>query len=374
MTKDQLLNNFKDIKSISNLGIIHCFKESISKEKLKSNIGSYILIVIMLLFILFLILFYVKGYKTMFDKINAIIENKRQKQNLKENEKNEIKNTDVARKNNKPHQIIKNKSKNKKIKNKKKIKSVINNNQSSYLSIQERNDVLNVISEKNENYIDSELNSLVYEEALKNDKRTFWEYYASLIKTKHILISAFFKADFNSNVIKISLFFYSFALLYFTNALFFTDTTMHKIYEDGGIFNLAYSLPQICYSFIISSFINSLIRYLSLSDNQIIKIKQEKTYVKAKEESEKIIRCLKIKYVLFFIFSFISLSFFWYYLACFGSIYKNTQIYLLKDTLISFGFSLIYPFIVYLIPTSLRIMLLRRPKYIYKFINLLQSL
>ena len=149
---------------------------------------------------------------------------------------------------------------------------------------------------------------------------------------------------------------------------------MHKIYEDGGIFNLAYSLPQICYSFIISSFINSLIRYLSLSDNQIIKIKQEKTYVRAKEESEKIISCLKIKYVLFFIFSFISLSFFWYYLACFGSIYKNTQIYLLKDTLISFGFSLIYPFIVYLIPTSLRIMLLRRPKYIYKFINLLQSL
>ena len=130
---------------------------------------------------------------------------------------------------------------------------------------------------------------------------------------------------------------------------------MHKIYEDGGIFNLAYSLPQICYSFIISSFINSLIWYLSLSDNQIIQIKQEKTYVKAKEESEKIISCLKIKYVLFFIFSFISLSFFWYYLACFGSIYKNTQIYLLKDTLISFGLSLLYPLFINLIPGFFRI-------------------
>ena len=48
LTKDKLLNNFKDIKSISNLGIIHCFKESISKDKLKSNIGSYILMMIML--------------------------------------------------------------------------------------------------------------------------------------------------------------------------------------------------------------------------------------------------------------------------------------------------------------------------------------
>ena len=184
----------------------------------------------------------------------------------------------------------------------------------------------------------------------------------------------FFKADFNSNVIKISLFFYSFALFYLTNSLFFTDATMHKNYEDSGIFNLAYSIPQIWYSFIISSDINSLIRFLSLSDNQIIKIKQEKNYLKAKEESETIKTCLKVKYFLFFIFSFISLSFFSYYLVCFGSIYKNTQLYLLKDTLISFGISLIYPFIIYLIPSSLRIMLLRRPNYIYKFIKLLQSL
>ena len=93
-----------------------------------------------------------KGYKTLFDKMKSIIENKKQNQNLKENQKNEIKNTDIARKSNKSHQIIKSKNKNKK--NKKKIKSVINNNQSSYLSIQERNDVLNVKTEKTDSYID----------------------------------------------------------------------------------------------------------------------------------------------------------------------------------------------------------------------------
>ena len=51
---------------------------------------------IMLLFIIFLISFYAKGYKTLFDKMKSIIENKRQNQNLKEIEKNEIKNTDIA--------------------------------------------------------------------------------------------------------------------------------------------------------------------------------------------------------------------------------------------------------------------------------------
>ena len=75
-----------------------------------------------------------KGYKKLFDKMKSILDIK-QNQNLKENQKNEIKNTDIARKSNKSHQIIKSKNKNKKNQKNKKIKSVINNNESSYLSI-----------------------------------------------------------------------------------------------------------------------------------------------------------------------------------------------------------------------------------------------
>ena len=39
----------------------------------------------------------------------------------------------------------------------------------------------------------------------------------------------------------------------------------------------------------------------------------------------------------------------------FGAIYKNTQLHLLKDTLISIGLSLILPFIIYLLPGLFRI-------------------
>ena len=35
------------------------------------------------------------------------------------------------------------------------------------------------------------LNSLYYEEAKVKDKRTYWQYYLSLIKIKHILIFIF---------------------------------------------------------------------------------------------------------------------------------------------------------------------------------------
>ena len=52
INKDKLINNFKDIKSISNIGIIKCYKLVFSKDGLKSNIGSYILLIIIIIFIL----------------------------------------------------------------------------------------------------------------------------------------------------------------------------------------------------------------------------------------------------------------------------------------------------------------------------------
>ena len=68
-----------------------------------------------------------------------------------------------------------------------------------------------------------------------------------------------------------------------------------------------------------------------------------------------LLKCLKIKFILFFIFSYIFLFSFWFYLSCFCFVYKNTQLFLLKDTLISFGVSLIYPLGLILVPGLLRI-------------------
>ena len=45
----------------------------------------------------------------------------------------------------------------------------------------------------------------------------------------------------------------------------------------------------------------------------------------------------------------------------FGVIYRNTQIHLLKDTLMSIDFSLIIPFIVYLMPGLFRIPSISNP-------------
>ena len=53
--------------------------------------------------------------------------------------------------------------------------------------------------------------------------------------------------------------------------------------------------------------------------------------------------------------SLILLIFLWFYLSCFSAVYKNTQIHLIKDTVISFATSMIYPFFIYLLPGLFRI-------------------
>ena len=126
-------------------------------------------------------------------------------------------------------------------------------------------------------YNDEELNNLLYESAMKFDKRNYWQYYISLLRTKYDLISTFFNNnDYNSKIVKKDLFIFNFAFFCTINALFFNDNTMHKIYEDKGSFNFLYQLPQIIYSSIISIIFGILIKMLALSEDQILDFKNNK--------------------------------------------------------------------------------------------------
>ena len=233
------------------------------------------------------------------------------------------------------------------------IISALNKNE---IKLENKNKKIDKIFSNYQIFTDYEINIMPYEDALKYDKRTYFEYYFSLLRIKHLLLFSFYpNNDYNSKIIKIFFFFFSFALFYTINALFFNDSTMHIIYEENGIFNFIYQINQIIYSLIISSAITEIIKYLSLSEKNILKIKNEKNINNLDNVVKNELKCLKRKLIIFFIISFLFLLFFWYYLGCFGAVYKNTQIYLLKDTLISFGFSLIYPFILNLFPGILRI-------------------
>ena len=151
---------------------------------------------------------------------------------------------------------------------------------------------------------------------------------------------------------------------------------MGKINTDRGTFNFIYNLPQIIYSSIISSIIDSIIKLLALTEDSFIRFRNQVKKEKLLISASKLKRTFKIKFLLFFIINLILLGCFWIYLSGFGAVYHNTQIYLIKDTLISFGTSLISPFGIYLLPGLFRIPSLKNKnrKIMYRINKIFQFL
>ena len=155
------------------------------------------------------------------------------------------------------------------------------------------------------------------------------------------------------------------ALDFALNVVFFFDESMRRVNYDYGRYNFIAQLPQSLYSTVISESIDVFLRYLCLTEKEMYRIKQLEKKKKRKDINQKIFKiltCIKIKFFGYFAFSSVLLAFFWYYVSAFCAVYRNTQIILFKDSFISFLLSLLYPFGLYIIPTSLRIIALRAKK------------
>ena len=158
-----------------------------------------------------------------------------------------------------------------------------------------------------------------YEEAIHLNNKIYLQNYIYLLKYNHPIMLSFVPyVDYNSRIIKIFLFFFLFDLCLNINVLFFNNDTIDKIYEDNGNFNFSYQIPQILYSALISKFIDSLIKYLALSQDDIVDLKKEKM-IKDFDNGyvPKLIKNLKFKFISYFIITFIIILIFLYYITCF---------------------------------------------------------
>ena len=221
---------------------------------------------------------------------------------------------------------------------------------------------LNTVSKKDtkEEILDNyELNNLEYDEALKLDKRNFIQIYWSLLRREHLIIFTFFaRNDHNLIFVKFTRFIFLVCTDMAMNVFFFSDATMHKMYLDYGKYNFLLQIPQIIYSTVASQIIEVFICSLSLTDKNYYEIKGLEPKIRRKQALS-IIACVKRKITAFYICTFLLFAFYWYAVACFCSVYENSQTAFIVDSLTSFALGLIYPFILYSLPALLRIISLK---------------
>ena len=376
-----LLNNFTFDNRTSNFITMKCVYTLFTKEGLRKNIANYIIGSIFILFIILAILFFKLGFYFLENDIKKIV-NLMSKNN----------NINIYSPNNK---IIKKKKKNGKSidisnpRKKKKTKTNFTNNkgvptnkdseniiksqskldlkmQSNLIKSPNSKTKIKIYSKKiknnlNEDLYDYELNSFTFKKFLVHDKRTYYQYYISLLKIKHPLIFSFVPVeDYNLMIIKLSLFLLSFIIYFAINTICFNNSIIHEIYVNKGKYKISQHITRIIISFFISYFICLIIKYFSLSERDILKIKHEYKKGKINDRIDKVKKCLSIRYSCFYILSLILIIFFWYYLSSFCAVYRNSQIFLIINTTISFILSFIYPFFSNLIPTIFRIIAIKK--------------
>ena len=254
INKAKILENFKNFYNYINFKFLVCYKKLFNKKGFINNVGCYL--------ILSIIFFHI----------------------FKRNYRRQIKNKQKIHRLNSNRIFILGK----RIINKNKIynKNIINESEFK-INLKKIKDKSN--KENINKYIDEEINGFSYNLSLKIDKRTYCQYYISLLKTQHKLICALFNNnDYNSVIIKFNLFLIGFTIEYIVNALFYNDDTMHKIYETKGEFDLENQIPIIVYSTIISSLLNYPLNFLALSNEPIINFKQGISKINIKKRAKKL--------------------------------------------------------------------------------------
>jgi len=350
----KIYNSFLNVLKYSNYKVLKCYNLIFTKYLITNNIGSIIIIIFIVIYLVCFIIFIIKRINPLKVKLKLMVENKFKSNVLNNNEiiflrkffcDNNNKNNDEESR----FEITKKKNvkkrKKRKIKKNKKIKQVETNAIEKNKNGFEIKEILD----------DFELNELDFYEAIKLDKRTFIQMYINILKREHPILFTFCNFnDYNLIYIKLVRFIFLISTDMAMNVFFFSDESMHKLYIDYGKYDFIQQIPQILYSTIVSKLFEIILCYLSLTDKPIHQIKN-KILKNSSIEMRIIYKCINIKLIIFFIFTFIFLIFYWYTISAFCSVYKNTQIAFIKDCIFSFLLGILIPFPIYLIPSALRI-------------------
>ena len=225
-------------------------------------------------------------------------------------------------------------------------------------------------------FTDDDLQDMEFEEALHNDNRSFLRMYLSYLIEEHVVINTFFSEGYlDLRLFKFSFLVFSFEISFFLNALFYSDDYISDTYHNEGVLDFVSSLPKSIYSFIVSLVISNLLKMLSSSKKELLKIIKERTTKRKYLELVNIeLKKLKKKLIIYFICIFVLGLFFLYYVTAFCAVYNNSQYYWFYGCLESLVMDLVTPFCVSIIFALLRYFaLIRHNSCMYSTAAILSS-
>ena len=223
---------------------------------------------------------------------------------------------------------------------------------------------------------DSDIQALDYEEAIIFDKRSFLRIYWGFLVDSQIILGTFF-TDNNLDlfVIKLSFLVFTFQISFFLNALFYTDEYISDAYHNGGVLDFFSGLPKSIYSFFATLITTNLLRMLSSSKNELMRvIRRNGRFQNYMNIINIKLAKLQKKLIIYFILVFLLESFFLYYVTTFCAVYRYSQKYWFIGCLESFGMDSLVALIICIFLTLFRyISIKKRIKCFYILANIINT-
>ena len=212
-------------------------------------------------------------------------------------------------------------SKNKKIE---KYQSPIGNN-----IIINQNDLNNINMEE---YLNTDPDDMDFDDSIKNDKRSFCQFFVDKLKRNQIMLNTFYAEDpIKPRYIKILLFILDICLYLFINGLFFNENYISEILNLKGDDNFLKFIERFTSKFVYITLVGIIIDYIIdfcfVDENKIKGIfrREKDNLVILKYEISRIIKNIIIRYNLFIIFCFLINIFILIYVLCFNIVYPSMK-------------------------------------------------
>ena len=207
-----------------------------------------------------------------------------------------------------------------------------------------------------------------YEEAIFYDKRGYLQMYWGFLVDTQIIFGTFCTDNhLDLFAIKLSFFIFTFQISFFLNAFFYTDDYISDAYHNDGVLNFITGLPKSIYSYVATLITTNLLRMLSTSKNELLRLIIEKIKFKSYLYLVQIkLSKLRKKLIIYFIMVLLFSLIFWYYVSSFCAVYKNNQKYWFLGCLESFGMDSLISLIICIFLAIFRFISIKKHiKYLY---------
>ena len=200
---------------------------------------------------------------------------------------------------------------------------------------------LNTVKSENEDgynefdlreYLTKSPDDLTFYKALKKDKRSFFMFLINMIVKKNLIVQTFFMVEESKPIfLKIILFTFHMNLLFFLNTIFLFASDIYSLNMEKSFISYA----KLAITKVIASiFINKVAWFLidffifdkyTLMD--MIKLEKDDENI-LRKETIKLIKSVKIKYIIFFIIDLIIIILSWIFVLSFNYVYPNIKIFI----------------------------------------------